>query len=235
MEVARRCLAFFSTRSALLLKGNLWKPACIFDLSEPLSWSNLDRLVGREVSTPASSPRALAFQSRGATIPGLPHATKAPPLSPWRRRLAYTLATWFGCGLTPGAPGTVGTLGAIPLYLALRPHGAPWIALVAILITGIGVWAATLVALDLDKKDPQIVVIDEVAGVLLTLLVAHSTWASLIAGVVLFRLFDQLKPWPARYAERSFPLGWGIVFDDVFAGIWGAVVLSLLQGIHWLP
>jgi phosphatidylglycerophosphatase A len=100
---------------------------------------------------------------------------------------------------------------------------------VAILITGVGIWAADVVAKDLGKKDPQIVVIDEVAGVLVTLSVAPPTWGALAAGVVLFRVFDQTKPWPARTAERKLPGGWGIVLDDVAAGVWGvAALLALL-------
>ena len=98
----------------------------------------------------------------------------------------------------------------------------------ALLITAIGIWVADVVAKDLEKKDPQIVVIDEVAGVLLTLSVAPPTWGALAAGVVLFRIFDQTKPWPARAAERRLPGGWGIVLDDVAAGAWGAAgVLGL--------
>jgi phosphatidylglycerophosphatase A len=99
----------------------------------------------------------------------------------------------------------------------------------ALLITAIGIWVADVVAKDLGRKDPQIVVIDEVAGVLLTLSVAPPTWLGLAAGVVLFRIFDQTKPWPARMAERKLPGGWGIVLDDVAAGAWAAAALLVLK------
>jgi phosphatidylglycerophosphatase A len=143
--------------------------------------------------------------------------------------VAHALATWFGCGHVPYAPGTAGTLGAIPLYLALRPYGHASVALAALVLTGVGIWAADIVASDLGQKDPQIIVIDEVAGVLVTLSVAPPTWAALVAGVVFFRVFDQTKPWPARAAERRLPGGWGIVLDDVAAGLWGALGVVALH------
>jgi len=148
-----------------------------------------------------------------------------------RPSLAHVLATWFGCGHVPYAPGTAGTLGAVPLYLLLRPLGHHAVFAASMVITAVGIWAAEIVAKDLGTKDPQIVVIDEVAGVLLTLSVAPPTWAALAAGVVLFRVFDQWKPWPARTAERKLPGGWGIVLDDVAAGVWGA---AGVLGLHAL-
>ena len=150
------------------------------------------------------------------------------------KRLAHVLATWFGCGHFTTAPGTAGTLGAIPLYLLLRPYGHGAVLLAAVLITAIGIWAADVVAKNLGTKDPQIVVIDEVAGVLLTLSVAPPTWTALVAGVVLFRIFDQTKPFPARTAERKLPGGWGIVLDDVAAGVWGAAGVLGLNALGWL-
>jgi phosphatidylglycerophosphatase A len=146
-----------------------------------------------------------------------------------RSVIARLLATWFGCGYVPYAPGTAGTLGAIPLYLALRPCGHAAVAFAALVLTGVGIWAANVFASELGQKDPQVIVIDEVAGVLVTLSVAPPTWAALAAGVVLFRVFDQTKPWPAGPAERNLPGGWGIVLDDVAAGVWGALGLAALH------
>jgi phosphatidylglycerophosphatase A len=149
-------------------------------------------------------------------------------------KLAYALGTWFGCGYVPYAPGTAGTLGAIPLYLLLRPYG-PWAVLAAaILSTVVGIWAADIVAKHSGLKDPQLVVIDEVAGVLTTLVVAPPTTLALWVSVALFRLFDQTKPWPARAAERKLPGGYGIVLDDIAAGVWGAVVVLALRAAHVL-
>jgi phosphatidylglycerophosphatase A len=143
-------------------------------------------------------------------------------------RLAFALALWFGCGKVPLAPGTAGTVGALPLYLLVRPHGVLAVLATAVLLTVVGIWAADRVARATGLKDPQIVVIDEVAGVHVTWLAASPSWQSVLAGFVLFRLFDQTKPFPARRAEK-LPGGFGIVLDDVFAGIWGAIVLA---GLH---
>ena len=151
-----------------------------------------------------------------------------------RYRAAYLLAIWFGSGRVPKAPGTAGTLGAIPLYLLLAHYGGPLaVAAAAVAITAVGVWASNQVVRKLGIKDPQIVCIDEVAGVLITLLAAPATWAGLVAGVVLFRLFDQWKPWPARAAE-SLPEGWGVMMDDVAAGAWGAVLLLGARAAGWM-
>jgi phosphatidylglycerophosphatase A len=143
-------------------------------------------------------------------------------------RLAYLLAVWFGCGLVPKAPGTMGTLGAIPLFLVLARGGPLAVAGAAVVIALIGVWAASQVVERTGLPDPQIVCIDEVAGVLITLAAAPHHFRGILAAVVLFRIFDQWKPWPARWAEQ-LPAGWGVVMDDVFAGLWGAGILVLAR------
>ena len=145
-----------------------------------------------------------------------------------KARLAYVLATWFGCGRVPFAPGTLGTLAALPLYWLLRPAGPYAVLSGAVTITLIGVWAAGSVARTHAQKDPQIVVIDEVAGMLITLVPGAQGW-SILAGFVAFRVFDQWKPWPANMFEARLPDGWGIVMDDVAAGVWAALVLVLLR------
>jgi phosphatidylglycerophosphatase A len=143
-------------------------------------------------------------------------------------RVAYVVATWFGVGRVPLAPGTAGTLAAVPLYLLLRPQGPLVVLAIAGLLTVAGVWAAGHVVKATGESDPQIVVIDEVVGVLITLAASAPTWTSVAAGFVLFRIFDQWKPWPARSLE-SLHGGWGVVMDDVAAGVWGAAVLGLLR------
>ncbi len=148
-------------------------------------------------------------------------------------RLAYILSIWFGCGRVPVAPGTAGTVGALPLYLLLAPSG-PWaVAAAAVVMTVVGIWASSIVAANLGAKDPQIICIDEVAGVLVALTAAPPGWRGTLAGFVLFRIFDQVKPWPARAAER-LPGGWGIVLDDVAAGLWAALLLVLARFAGWL-
>lgn len=144
-----------------------------------------------------------------------------------RDRLAYVVAIWFGCGLSPIAPGTVGSLGALPLYFAVRGGGAIAIGAVALLATALGIWASHVVVAKSRTKDPQIIVIDEVAGTLIALTAAPPSLAGVAVAVGLFRLFDIVKPFPARRAER-LPGGWGVVLDDVVAGLQAAgIVLAL--------
>jgi phosphatidylglycerophosphatase A len=157
----------------------------------------------------------------------------APPASP-ADRVAHVLAVWFGCGHVPFAPGTAGTLGAVPLYLLLRPLGAAAVALAAALVTGVGIWAAGRVVRRRGLPDPQLVCIDEVAGVLVTFVAAPATTAGLIAGFVVFRLFDHTKPWPARAAERRLRGGAAVVLDDIAAGAWGAVFLLAARALDLL-
>jgi phosphatidylglycerophosphatase A len=149
-------------------------------------------------------------------------------------RLAWALATWFGCGLVPKAPGTMGALGAIPLYLVVARAGRPGVAAAALLVTAVGIWAASIVARDSGRKDPQIVVVDEVAGILVTMLpMREVSFRAVVVGFLLFRLFDMSKPWPVRSFER-LPSGWGIVMDDVMAGVYGAMVLVALRAAGYL-
>jgi phosphatidylglycerophosphatase A len=148
-------------------------------------------------------------------------------------RLAYWLAVWFGCGRVPKMPGTAGTIGAVPLYLLLARGGPLLVAAGALVVTLVGVWAATQVVRATGLEDPQIVCIDEVAGVLITLAAAPYNWQGVLASVVLFRIFDQWKPWPARRAERLRE-GWGVVMDDVFAGLWGAALVLAARALGWL-
>jgi phosphatidylglycerophosphatase A len=150
-----------------------------------------------------------------------------------RYRIAYPLSIWFGCGLSPIAPGTIGTLGALPLYFLVAPLGSFAVLALGLIITVAGIWSAGHVVRAKREHDPQIIVVDEVAGVMLTLAIAPTDWKGLIIGVVLFRLFDQTKPWPARWMER-LPGGYGVVLDDVVAAVWSGALLVLAQAVHWI-
>ncbi len=145
--------------------------------------------------------------------------------------LAQALATWFGCGLSPKAPGTVGTLGGLLFAwpLATYAHAAPWhFAVLSALVTPIGIWAAQQVIDATGNNDPQQVVIDEVLGVWLTLAGAsHFNWQSFSLAFVLFRIFDIWKPYPIRNLEKLHG-GTGVIVDDLGAGVYAAVVLALL-------
>lgn len=143
-------------------------------------------------------------------------------------KFATLLATWFGCGYSPVGPGTAGTLGALAIAYAAesRWHFEPyWFLLWVLLLLVPAIWSADVVARVKQLKDPQIVVIDEVAGVWLTLAGARTlNWKTWLAAFFLFRLFDIWKPFPVRQFER-LPGGIGIVADDLMAGVYGALVL----------
>lgn len=147
-----------------------------------------------------------------------------------RSVVAWSLGTWFGCGLVPLAPGTAGSIGAMPLYFLLRWWGGPIaVACGAVVVTLVGIWAAGVIAARTQCKDPQVVVIDEVAGVLVSLAACPGDWRWAIAGLVAFRVFDSTKPWPANVLEEKLPGGYGIVLDDVGAGAWVAAIFCALR------
>jgi phosphatidylglycerophosphatase A len=145
-----------------------------------------------------------------------------------RSRLAGAISTWFGCGYSPKAPGTVGSAAAIVIAILVErfaPFPPAWFALWAAALSVPGIWAAGETARSLNLEDPQIVVVDEVAGQWLALAGARVLdWKSYLAAFVLFRLFDIWKPPPVRQFER-LPGGLGIVADDLMAGLYAALVL----------
>lgn len=144
-------------------------------------------------------------------------------------RIAIALATFFGCGFFPKAPGTIGSLAGIATAVLFHRWGAGRFALlvIAIVVFPVAVWASSATARELRRKDPGQVVIDEVLGQWVTLLgAAVWTWQTYLAAFLLFRLFDIWKPPPVRKAE-SLPEGLGIVADDVLAGIYGALILYI--------
>ncbi len=150
---------------------------------------------------------------------------------------AWTLGTFFGSGLLKPGPGTYGSIAALLLWYAAAHIFNPSplslaiaTAIAATIVTLIGIPAATLVARESGKKDPGHVVIDEVAGQLIALIAVPATPGYALFGLVLFRFFDILKPWPVRKLER-LPEGTGIMLDDVAAGLL-ALLCTLLQ--RWL-
>jgi phosphatidylglycerophosphatase A len=142
-------------------------------------------------------------------------------------KAARVIATWFGCGYSPRAPGTVGSAAAVLIAIALHHHAGlgrwPFLALTVVAIPP-AVWAAGVTARELKLTDPQIVVVDEVVGQWIALAGAHVNWKTCLAAFALFRLFDIWKPPPVRQLERLHG-GWGIVADDVMAGVYAALVL----------
>ena len=156
-----------------------------------------------------------------------------------RRALLATPAGWlacgFGSGLTPVAQGTFGSLAALLPWLLLRQLSLPLYVLVLLVGFAIGVWACDIAGRALGVDDHRSLVWDEFIGqwiALIPLLLPEllptrfSTWWWLLAGFVLFRLFDVWKPWPIRWLDRHLKGGMGVMVDDVVAGIFAAVVLA---------
>jgi phosphatidylglycerophosphatase A len=148
-----------------------------------------------------------------------------------KRGPAFWFATWFGCGLLPKAPGTFGSLGALLVAWPLAFHHGwqpLWFGGLAIAFLYPAIQSATSVSIASGRKDPQIVVVDEVVGQWLTLAgAARLTPMAFLYALILFRLFDIWKPTPVRQLEK-LPGGTGIVLDDAMAGIYGAVILYVL-------
>jgi phosphatidylglycerophosphatase A len=149
-----------------------------------------------------------------------------------KRRLARWIATWFGCGYAPVGPGTVGSLAAALIAWALAHWVAwpPWaIGALGVVAIAPAIWAADVTARALGKKDPGIVVVDEVVGQWITFAGASRIdGPAVIAAFLLFRVFDIVKPPPVRQLER-LPGGLGIVADDAFAGVYAALLLFALS------
>ena len=188
-------------------------------MAEPLPSADLpflDRLKGRD-------------EKRGRP--------EGPP-GPW-----VILAAWGPCGWSPLAPGTAGTLGAIPLWWALRDLPLPVYLLTLAAFIALASHASHLAGRYWKVADASPIVIDEVAGYLVTMALVPWSWPAAVAGFLLFRFFDVLKPWPASAFDRV-KNGFGVVMDDVAAGVFSAAALAFLQvglrlllgcagGLHW--
>jgi phosphatidylglycerophosphatase A len=154
-----------------------------------------------------------------------------------RTKWAWTVATFFGIGFLKPGPGTWGSLAASLIwYFALRTsHLSGWVAVSVTLlgvlaVAAIGIPAGTVVERECGHEDPGFVVIDEVAGQWIVLAATPLDWRHALLGLALFRLFDIVKPWPARQLERLHG-GTGIMFDDLAAGVWGLLIMLLVR--HW--
>ena len=140
----------------------------------------------------------------------------------------YYLATGFGSGLIPLAPGTFGSLVGVLMVWLFFPAGMGWQFLWVVVTTGLAVYVSGWLAQAEDRKDPSMVVADEIVGVFVTFtaLPTHLSGSVLLVGFLLFRAFDIWKPWPIRRLEK-LPGGWGIVMDDVLAGVFANIILQI--------
>lgn len=167
----------------------------------------------------------MSSQAKTGTAPAAGHKTF------W----AWTVATFFGAGLGKPGPGTWGSVAATLLWggTAIWLHSSNQTVLIElfigiILAIGLGIPAATIAARESGRHDPGFVVIDEVAGQWIALLWSPADWKHGLIALILFRLFDITKPFPIRRIE-NLPEGWGIVLDDVGAGLYALGIASLLR------
>ena len=141
------------------------------------------------------------------------------------------LAFGFGSGLAKKAPGTLGTLAAVPVYWLFAQTGTAVYGMLTLVVIISGVWICDQAAVKLGEHDFGGIVWDEIAGLLITMALVPFSWQALVAGFLLFRLFDIVKPWPIGWIDRKIGGGMGIMLDDILAGIFAGSILTLLN--HW--
>jgi len=139
------------------------------------------------------------------------------------------LATGFGVGYSPIGPGTLGTLIAIPIYYFLSEIPLPLYEITLIGFLFLSVWISENAETFFGKKDDPRIVIDEMMGFFITMLWVPKTPLFILVGFILFRFFDILKPFPIRCLERRMKGGWGVVLDDVMAGVYSNIILQIIS------
>ena len=144
------------------------------------------------------------------------------------KKVAWFIGTGSGVGLAPVAPGTFGTAAALLIYYVLPvPSGSPIFLSIILVGLVVGIWATGILSTD-NNPDPGKVVWDEYVGLWITCFLLPKTWEWLILAFFIFRILDILKPWPIRRVE-SLPKGWGIMLDDVLAGIYGNLCINITR------
>ena len=141
----------------------------------------------------------------------------------------HLLSLGFGSGLSPIAPGTMGTLVAIPMYWLIADLGLSTYLLITLFAMILGVYLCGATARALGVHDHGGIVWDEIVGYFITMATVPANWVWIVTGFVLFRFFDILKPWPIRRVDRQVAGGLGIMLDDIMAGIYAWLVLQLIM------
>jgi phosphatidylglycerophosphatase A len=138
------------------------------------------------------------------------------------------LALGFGSGLAPKAPGTFGTLAAVPLFLLMSGLTPLIYGLLVLVVCISGIYICGKTANDVGVHDHGAIVWDEFAGFFITMFMIPVTWQSVLVGFILFRIFDIAKPWPISIADKKLTGGFGIMFDDVLAGFFALIIMHLI-------
>lgn len=147
--------------------------------------------------------------------------------SVWKNPIHF-LAAGFGSGLLPKMPGTWGTVAAVPIYLLLAKLSFPIYLLILLIIFLAGIWLCDVTAKDWGLHDHPVIVWDEIAGYLLTMLAVPNEWTWIAVGFILFRVFDIWKPWPIKWLDQKIKGGLGIMLDDMAAAFFSWIILQLL-------
>ena len=155
---------------------------------------------------------------------------KHAPASVWRNPVHF-LAFGLGSGAVPKAPGTFGTLAAIPIWLLFADLSLPYYLGLLVASFVLGIWLCGRTSSDMGVHDHGGIVWDEFVGLWITFIALPAGWGWILLGFLLFRLFDILKPWPIGWADRRVSGGLGIMLDDVLAGV---MALACLQGLNYL-
>jgi len=140
----------------------------------------------------------------------------------------HFLSLGFGSGLSPYAPGTFGTLAAIPLYLLIQPLSTVWYLLITLVALIAGIYLCEQTAKALGVHDHSGIVWDEIVGFFITMYAVPLDWKWILAGFLLFRFFDIVKPWPIKWIDARVTGGIGIMLDDVVAGLFALIGLHLM-------
>ncbi|MGB1309784.1 MAG: phosphatidylglycerophosphatase A [Leucothrix sp.] len=161
------------------------------------------------------------------------HQSKTALASTVLRSPVHFLAFGFGSGLSPIAPGTVGTLVAVLCYLFLQSLDLQSYSLITLAVCLAGVWICGKSSEMLGVHDHGGIVWDEFAGYLITMIAAPPGWIWIVVGFILFRLFDIFKPWPIQWADEHVEGGLGIMLDDILAGLASFAVLQILAYVFY--
>jgi phosphatidylglycerophosphatase A len=156
---------------------------------------------------------------------------KRPETRSAAKFISLGIATGIGVGYSPLAPGTCGTLLAVPIYLVLSRIPSPLYELTLGTLLFLSIWSADQAEKHLGRKDDRRIVIDEIVGFLVTMLWLPPTPLMMITGFLFFRFFDILKPFPIRQLERRVKGGLGVTLDDVLAGVFSNVLLHLVYAV----